>query len=88
MINTSDAIIISYFQAKIKEASGNKKEQKKAKREKKRKALEKKIKLHYVQGKKHFSNKDYIAAKKEFKDILILDPNNKHAKRMLIKMPS
>ncbi|MFC1631333.1 tetratricopeptide repeat protein, partial [Candidatus Omnitrophota bacterium] len=48
--------------------------------------LEQKIRLHYNQGKKHFKNKDYIAARKEFKDILIFDPKNKYALNAIEKV--
>jgi outer membrane protein assembly factor BamD (BamD/ComL family) len=47
---------------------------------------QKKIKAHYSQGKKHFQNKDYHAARKEFKDILILHPCNQYAKNALEKV--
>ncbi len=50
------------------------------------KGQQKKIRTHYTQGKKHFQNKDYPAARKEFKDILILHPCNQYAKNALEKV--
>jgi tetratricopeptide (TPR) repeat protein len=56
------------------------------KKKEEEKELQRKIELHYIQGKRHFRNKDYIAARKEFKDILILDPSNKYALNALEKV--
>ncbi len=69
-----------------KEQARHEKERQRQDREKAEKELEKKIELHYAYGKKHFSNKDYIAARKEFKDILFLDPGNKYALNALDKL--
>ena len=57
-----------------------------AKKKIKQQQLQKKIGLHYTQGKKHFANKDYIASRKEFKDILIIDPKNQYALNALEKV--
>jgi len=58
----------------------------KAEEEKKEQERQRKIELHYTQGKRHFKNKNYIAARKEFKDILVLDSKNKYALNALEKV--
>ena len=78
-------------QAHLKEEQERKaKEEKlanlKAEKEKRQKVLQEKIELHYNQGKRHFQNRDYIAARKEFKDILFLDPKNRYALNALEKV--
>jgi trichohyalin len=72
-------------QARIK-ACEEKLKLRKAEEKKKKEALQKKIDMHYARGKKHFENRDYIAARKEFKDILTLDFGNQYAVNALEKV--